>query len=528
MTKFFNFNMENSNNKKGPPKLEKHDLPPNFNIYDMEININSILGFVKGWDIKYSDNGKKQNEKYKKKPTVIYSIIGNKNRGKSYILSKIAKRPLPSGYGVTTKGLSISFPTFNTMTLLDSVGFESPLLENDGEEYRLKTDDIEENERFYTKSNELREKILELYKDENADSKIDEIEDLENDFFTERNEFRNKIKDKDKQLNFLTNERRMTDFFLQRFIVENANIIILVVGKLSIDDQFFLNKLTKLIKDNNKVFLQKIIVIHNLISMKEIKVVKDYIENTLNKSLTFTLKKCDDLYLKDAKKPYNKFRYYEEEPDSDSKSKNIIHLIMAQDGTEAGDFYNDSTIDYIRKEGGTVLGAKRFDVIERLKKYFCEVSESILKLENPYDKITPEIISLQGNKLVLNYQKKINLETFYGGLFEGVFGDPKFTPRYDIISSDPKFLKIYLDCPGNVKINDIKIIYPDNQNVNTKIIIQGNRKKGDYKTMGRKFGAGDFELKIILKGKDGDITKKSEIETLGNGFIVVKIQKTND
>jgi len=464
-----------------------------------------------------------------KKPTVIYSIIGNKNRGKSYILSKIAKRPLPSGYGVTTKGLSISFPTFNTMTLLDSVGFESPLLENDGEEYRLKTDDLEENERFYKKSNELREKILELYKDKNADDKFDEIEILENDFFNERNEFRNKIQEKDKQLNFLTNERRMTDFFLQRFIVENANIIILVVGKLSIDDQFFLNKLTKLIRDNNnKVFLQKIIVIHNLISMKEIKVVNDYIENTLNKSLTFTLKKCDDLYLKDAKKPYNKVRYYEEETDPDSKSKNIIHLIMAQDGTEAGDYYNDSAIDYIRKEGGTVLNAKRFDVIERLKKYFCKVSESILKLENPNDKITPEMISLQENKLVLNYQKKINLETFYGGLFEGVFGDPKFTPRYDIISSDPQFLKIYLDCPGKVKINDIKIIYPDNQNVNTKVIIQGNRKKEDYKTMGRKFGAGDFELKILLKDKDGDITKKSEIETLGNGFIVVKIQKIKD
>ena len=138
--------------------------------------------------------------------------------------------------------------------------------------------------------------------------------------------------------------------------------------------------------------------------MKEIKVVNDYIENTLNKSLTFTLKKCDDLYLKDAKKPYNKVRYYEEETDPDSKSKNIIHLIMAQDGTEAGDYYNDSAIDYIRKEGGTVLNAKRFDVIERLKKYFCEVSESILKLENPNDKITPEMISLQENTLVLMNQ----------------------------------------------------------------------------------------------------------------------------
>ena len=297
--------MKEANKPEGPlPNKEEIDSNSPCNIYDMEININSILGFVKGWDIRYSDIGKKQSERYKKRPTIIYSIIGNKNRGKSYILSKIADRKIPFGYSVTTKGLSISYPTFNTMTLLDSVGFESPLLENDGEEYRLKTDNQEENENFYQKSEELREKIQQLLKDENADP--EDIIDLESEFFNNRNEFRNKIKDKDEQINFLTNERRMTDFFLQRFIVENANVIILVVGKLSIDDQFFLNKLTKLIRDNNKVFLQKIIVIHNLISMKEIKDVEDYIENTLNKSLTFTLIKSNDLYLKDAKGEFNK------------------------------------------------------------------------------------------------------------------------------------------------------------------------------------------------------------------------------
>ena len=517
--------MKEANKPEGPlPNKEDIDSDSPGIIYDMEININSILGFVKGWDIRYSEIGKKQSERYKKRPTIIYSIIGNKNRGKSYILSKIANRKIPFGYSVTTKGLSISFPTFNTMTLLDSVGFESPLLENDGEEYRLKTDNPEENENFYKKLEELREKIQLLKKDEKAD--YQDIEDWESDFFNERNDFRNKIKDKDEQINFLTNERRMTDFFLQRFIVENANIIILVVGKLSIDDQFFLNKLTKLIRDNNKVFLQKIIVIHNLISMKEIKDVEDYIENYLNKSLTFTLNKCDDLYLKDAQGQYNKCRYYEEDKDSDSKD--IIHLIMAQDGTEAGNYYNDSAIDYIRKSGGTVLNSSPFDIIERLKKYFCEVSETIIKLDDPNDKIIPDNIELRENKLILNYQKKINLETFYGGLFEGVFGDPKFTPRYDIISSDPNYLKIYLDCPGKTEIYEVKINYPCNQNEYTNVIIKGKREKDEYKTMGRKFSSGDFELKIILRGKDGDITKRKKIENLNNGFILIKIEKSKN
>ena len=517
--------MKEANKPEGPlPNKEEIDSNSPCNIYDMEININSILGFVKGWDIRYSDIGKKQSERYKKRPTIIYSIIGNKNRGKSYILSKIADRKIPFGYSVTTKGLSISYPTFNTMTLLDSVGFESPLLENDGEEYRLKTDNQEENENFYQKSEELREKIQQLLKDERADP--EDIIDLESEFFNNRNEFRKKIKDKDDQINFLTNERRMTDFFLQRFIVENANVIILVVGKLSIDDQFFLNKLTKLIRDNNKVFLQKIIVIHNLISMKEIKDVEDYIENTLNKSLTFTLIKSDDLYLKDAKGEFNKYRYYEKDKDPDSKD--IIHLIMAQDGTEAGNYYNDSAIDYIRKSGGTVLNSSPFDIIERLKKYFCEVSETIIKLDDPNDKIIPDNIELRENKLILNYQKKINLETFYGGLFEGVFGDPKFTPRYDIISSDPNYLKIYLDCPGKTEIYEVKINYPCNQNEYTNVIIKGKREKEEYKTMGRKFSSGDFELKIILRGKDGDITKRKKIENLNNGFILIKIEKSKN
>ena len=33
---------------------------PNEKIYDMEININSILGFLRGWEIKYSNGGRKK------------------------------------------------------------------------------------------------------------------------------------------------------------------------------------------------------------------------------------------------------------------------------------------------------------------------------------------------------------------------------------------------------------------------------------------------------------------------------------
>ena len=250
-------------------------------IYDMEININSILGFLRGWEIKYSKKGKERNEYAKRNQTKIFSVIGNKNRGKSFLLSKIANRPVPYGYSVTTKGLSVSFPTFDNVALLDSVGFESPLLETDGEDYRLKSDDSA-YKNIYQKLDGLKKEIKDLRNKKNPD--VNQVRDKENEYFRERNKFRKSLKDKDQQLYTLTNERKITDFFLQRFIIENTNIMLLVVEKLSIDDQFFLNKLTKLIRENNNKFLQKIIIVHNLMKMKEIQVVKDYIENTLKRS----------------------------------------------------------------------------------------------------------------------------------------------------------------------------------------------------------------------------------------------------
>ena len=492
-------------------------------VYDFIININSILGFLKGWNITYSKDGKKKYKYATRNQTKIFSVIGNKDRGKSFILSKIVKRDLPYGFSIATKGLSISFPSFDSIALLDSVGFESPLLECDGEEYILKSNNKEENKKIYE---ELKKKKEEIKKLKQTCQDINEIRDKENEFYNIRNEFRNKLTNKDDQIYSLTNERRITDFFLQRFIIENANVLLLVVGKLSIDDQFFLNKLTRLIQDNQKQFLQKIVVIHNLMTMKDIETVEKYIENTLKKSLTFTLNEGPILKLKGKDpKEYNRISFVEES--EDAQDKQIVHLIMAQEGTEAGRYYNESAIEHIRNLGKTMISHKRFDIIEKLKNYFCEISETILKFENPTEKIKPENIEYIENekeeKLILKYKKELKLETFYGDLISDTFGDPKFTPTSHIVPNDPDYLKIYLDCPGKTEIIDVNISY---QNQNSIVFIKGKREKENKKALGKKFGSGDFMLKIILKNKDGDISKSQIIvEGPNNGFYLIKIEK---
>jgi hypothetical protein len=517
-------NKKSNHNSNLNPSNSQNNIK---NLYDLEININSILGFLQGWDITFGKDGKNKYEKAKKNKYKIFSVIGNKNKGKSFLLSKIVNRDLPYGFSVTTKGLSISFPTgMDSVALFDSVGFESPLLEIDGDEYRLKTDDKKLNDDFYKKMNDLAHQIKNLKKQK---SKLEIIREIENEYFRKRNDFRKNIPNKDGQLIDLTNERRVTDFFLQRFIIESAHVILLVVGKLSIEDQFFLNKLTTLIKEEKGRFLQKVIVIHNLMTMEKKEFVEQYIEETLKKSLTFTLEEKKDLMIEGerGKKPYNKSLYFEKNNDSyKNNKKGIIHIIMAKYGTEAGDYYNESAIDYIQKAGDTVFNTEEFDVIKNLKEYFCNVGDTILKLESPDEKIKPENIKLiddgKQSKLILKYDKKIELDTFYGDFISFTFGEPKFTPEWYIVSNDPDYVILYLDCPGETVIEKVNISYPIGI---TTIYIEGNRKKIEFKTMGRNFGSGKFSLKIVLNGSNGDISKTKTIEPVENGFYRIKIKR---
>jgi len=494
-----------------------------FVLYDVEININSILEIKKGWDVTFSKEGKKKFEDAKKLPIKIFSVIGNKNRGKSYVLSKISGKNLPRGFNVTTKGISISFPDFGDIAVLDSAGLESPLLESDSEQYRLKTKD-EKDSTFYEELKELKKKIK--TKKESKCS-LKELKMLENEFFTKKSNFYKSIPNRDEQIESLTNERKITDFFLQRFIIENANIILLVVEKLSIEDQFFLNKITKLIKDR-KIFLQKIIVVHNIKKMKEKKDVEDYIEKTLKKSLTFSLHEEKKQVL-NSPKSYNEFVYTEK----DSSNEPIIHVIMAQEGSDAGNYYNDAAIEFIKRQGESFRNIKEFDLEDRLRNFFYNISETILKFDDDNERINPEYIKFEidqdnadKGKIVLDYQKNISLEIFCGDIISETFGEGKFCPEYSIDNNNDNEILIYLDCPGNTSISNAEIKYVHN---NVYLIITGKREKNNnIKTMGRKFGSGEFELKINLLDKGNiDDEESIKIKSLKNGFYLLRIKKVN-
>ena len=73
--------------------------------YDISFRINSIKHLNKyGWEILFNEDGLKKYKKNKDKELITIGVLGNSNKGKSFILSRITNIQLYSGSSVQTLG----------------------------------------------------------------------------------------------------------------------------------------------------------------------------------------------------------------------------------------------------------------------------------------------------------------------------------------------------------------------------------------------------------------------------------------
>jgi hypothetical protein len=74
-------------------------------------------------------------------------------------------------------------------------------------------------------------------------------------------------------------DKLLTEVFLQNYIIKNSDILLLVFGKLTFEEQKLLNK----VKNDMKSLKRKepLIVIHNLKEFERINQIEEYIQNVL-------------------------------------------------------------------------------------------------------------------------------------------------------------------------------------------------------------------------------------------------------
>ena len=473
--------------KTGNLKINDSNLRDEFDatkFYDIIVQIKSIKDINNGWNLKFSERIKKDNKLFK--DTVLkIGVIGNSNKGKSFLLSKLSKIDLPSGTSITTEGLSIKYPDIKEyknrkIVLLDSAGLETTVLKEeyeneDNNDYYLegeakeeetqKTVETEEEEESDGISHNQREKKQKQTKD-NSETNGETSPLFENEY----NYFEEKSR-----------EKMITELFLQNYIIYYSDILIIVVGILTYSEQILLTKIENELK---KAKMNKtLFIVHNLMAFTKVKQVKDYINNTLLKSATFTLKEQPNINSKMNSE--TGICYYE----ITANDQKIFHLIYANENSDAGKHYNAYTLNFLENSYKTVINLKSFNVIETIKERFKAVSNDY------FERFEGDIIfdRLEKDKIKLNKPGKIILKRcLVNELGISKLKANGYEPTFNYYKKDDQIV-VRIEAPGNcefeadikptgdktfIKIEGTK--NPDKEPENPKDNIYSNREMGKF------------------------------------------------
>jgi len=257
-------------------------------------------------------------------------------------------------------------------------------------------------------------------------------------------------------MNNLINSSRLYDTFLPL-----SNILMVVLGILSYSEQKLLNRIK--IENKKKQGNPPLYVIHNLQTYTTKKQVKDYIAETLLKSATFKLK--EKKYFKagvvtdDSK--LNTTYFIEEFFNKEDKKLVVNHLILAMDGTEAGDYYNQFVYDFLSEQFTSQPVNEKFPVIDAVKEQCIETSKSIMvepidsfedfeEIEDSEKKGTIIRLTKKDDKdRILKFKRcmidELGFSSFFGTNFE-----PKYS-CYKCIVDKKQYVCVKVEIPGNGK-----------------------------------------------------------------------------
>ena len=389
LQKWINFLFEMGERKE---ELEKNISfkSDNFNIngaYDIIIDINSMNNLSsEGWNIKYP-KGKKEYERKMKMDSIIAGVIGNRNKGKSFILQKLSGYDIPQGYSVVTEGLSVKYGVEedHCIAILDSAGKETPLLnpKNNNANHKKNNDQIYENKK-------------------------------------ERNTYEICLRDK-----------LITETFIQRFIIDISHILILVVGNINLNEQKLLENVKSSLKNDQYLY-----VIHNLVEMHS----KDQVNNYINGQLKnlFGIKLKERNFQKNPPEYHQKY-YVEEE------NEKVTHLIYVNEYSSIANYYNIPTIKFLKNKNIAEQRRTQFSVIESCKKYLVEIGEQFIeeKIElNNFEKQNDD-------KIKLEKSFKINLKKVFIDEIGKTQTNILDQPRYSYYTeNNGKILVIDIEVPG--------------------------------------------------------------------------------
>ena len=473
------------------PLSEEIFLDGNSDSYDMILNFDSFEQLKKqGWTANFSPDGWKKYQASILSENIIIGVVGIKNRGKSYLLKRIMKNDpnygQNDGFLVNTYGISCGFPIlednnnkYQAFVTLDTAGKDNPLLQNA--------------------------------------------------FFQEQ-DIRSIIKD-----------QKVCEILLSDFIIKESNVLIAVIEQLSFAEQEMLISLInrlRLKEAESNIDKKKLIVIHNLMNINEVKDIQKFIDETLLKSMTFQLEPRN---VKDHVNKKYDLTVYDQLIENNNNNLDIVHIVIGNNNEkEIQHKINEPAFKYIR-DYIKISKLKKFDILKSFQGFMMENYKKYINAnlfeDNPLEIGEPEEVKVYTDKVKTkekiadkiiqtiklkdkNKIKEFSFKNFFldsSGVYYSM--DPLYSSQM-IKKENKDYLEIAFEMHGILKDIKTDVNYDDNIDkilieIGGKIvqfepdIFKGQEKK--EKTLGN-LKYTEFNFQVVIDKYKEDKGEKFEIE----------------
>ncbi len=311
---------------------------------------------------------------------------------------------------------------------------------NDKKEININQKEEKDDENTKNIQNQANEKFLRQKAEEEAN------ENAQNN----NSEKKEQLEEEDIEFEQYSRDKLITEFFLQKFIIYKSNILILVVGSISLTEQKLLSRVKAEVESMDKA--KQIYVIHNLKNFSTREQVNDYIENTL--------KKLYKIEIEEIKKQNIMKKKGENEDDDNNyfntffveKGKKVIHLLFINEYSKEAKYYNVPTIEFIQKEIEVIKNREKFSIIDDCKNFLVKISEEIME-ENPRLEKLITVEEEKYDRIVLKDMSKITLKKFVVDEMGYTLNNDSNSPKYSYyINIEENILYINIELPGGGSI----------------------------------------------------------------------------
>jgi len=418
-------------NQKTKKELKSDKKLPTLT-YDIVINIDSLKSQTIGWDIWINERNLEMINACSN--NTIIGLVGRENIGKTFILNKLCGFELPSGSNVHTKGLSMKYSNAknNDLICLDSAGIQTPVYYFD-------------------------EKLMDRFSVNK--------EDLNRKEYIKRQ---------------MINDRTITDTFIQDFILDVCEVILIVVGQLTQNDQKFIERIAW--KYQAK---KRIIVVHNFSNLYSVEDVNNRIDMDIIKAFD----------TKPRIIPNRDIYEYIEKKENKSKDS-ISHLVLGVDWSNSGKKFNDPTFEHIMKIIDTRLEKRTLNLIEKLKNFFQKNFNKYLRFKQRPKK-TPYLEEVKKSLMI-----RTNEEFEIPNPIFDAFGDLITSPPYEVFERKNQFVCL-IEIP-DLNQENLKLEFERKETEFCCLIVEGLKNwseladKDNIVNITGNRSCGDFRCRIPL------------------------------